>query len=119
MISPVSNPCEIMTCAWSNRRISTLRADNDIRRRIDNPHSRLLIYPRQRGCRDVDHRPGTGFDLPIYGRAEPHSGRRIRQADLDLERPGDRIGLRRDLTDTALRRYLRIVRQADGDLQVG
>ena len=77
------------------------------------------IHPRQRRCRYVDHRPGTGFDASVHGRAELHGCRGIRQADLDFERSRDRIGLCRDLANTPSRRHLRIVCQADGDLQIG
>src|SRR5262245_1874465 len=86
--------------------------------RINDPYGGPLIHPDQCGGRYVYHRPRIGDHATDDRCAEAHGWWRIRQTYPDLEGPGDGAGLRGNLADTSLRRYCRIICQADVDFRV-
>ena len=111
-ISPVSSPLAMATVAGLWRSTSTFRSDTV---RFDGSTTQTA------GRRSNSVRAVAGISMvgavsscttSDDGSAEAHGRGRIGQPDLDLERPGDGIGLRRDLPDTPDGRHGRIVRQA-------
>ena len=110
-----SRPLEMATVAGLWRSTSTFRSDTV---RLDGSTTQTA------GRRSDSVSADAGISMvgalsslhaSDDGRAEPHGRGRIGEADLDLERPGDRIGLRRDLPDPPDGRHRRIVRQAHRD----
>src|SRR5262245_45127999 len=75
---------------------------NGLRLRLPGPHRRLRALADERGARDPDPGGGIHADRAGHGRAEAKTRRWIDQPDPYPERPGDRIGARRDLADAPL-----------------
>src|ERR1700704_6387777 len=66
---------------------------------IDDPDTGPAIEVGEGTRWNLDGGRGVELHASDHGRAEPHRCGRIGQADLDLERPGDRVGLWRYLPD--------------------
>ena len=63
------------------------------------------------GRRNLDDRGRAELDGSRHGGPEPHRLRWLREPDLDLERPGRGIRLRRDFSDAARGPHRRVVGQ--------
>ena len=108
-------PDEITAVAGSKRCTSTLRSAT-VRFCGSTTHTA--------GCRSVEVSALAGIEMPAaalelqapgHRRAEAHGLGMIDQAEPDLERAGDRIGLRRDRPHARLRGHRRVVGERDGD----
>ena len=80
------------------------RSDTVMAGRIHDPDRRLSVGAGQGGGGNLDGARFAEDRLSGHGRAKPHLGRRVDQADAHPERAGHGIGARRDLADAALAR---------------
>ena len=111
-MSPVSRPLGDGNRRWIVAQHVDVAQRNGEARRIDHPHRGPPIAFGERGCGNFDGRRRIELHAPDDGCAEPHGRRRIGQSDLDLECPGDGVGLRRDFANAPNRGYGRIVGEA-------
>ena len=97
-------PCETATVAGSMRSTSTFRSDTV---RLDGSTTQTAGWPIELGQssrRNLDRPARLSSSMRPRRWHRAASPPVDRQADLDLECPGDRIGLRGDLPDAADRR---------------